>query len=276
MSDKLPELRTTTIEGRCMTWREAGSGPVLLLLHGIGGYSGAWRAQFAQLSDCYRVVAWDAPGYGGSAALPSEHPSVVDYTAALCGLLAEIGVTSACAVGHSLGGVMVANLSRSQPGLVKGAVFLQTVTGGGRLDPAERHKLRQARIADLRTLGMAKFAEMRGSTILSPRVSPAALHEALEVMAAVPEAGYLAAWNMMCTVDIGVDLPHVRAPSLVICGGDDPVAPPTVGKQIQSELVDSCYEELTDVGHYASIEAPDRLLPLLRNFIESVAGPRST
>jgi pimeloyl-ACP methyl ester carboxylesterase len=252
-----------------MTWREAGAGPVLLLLHGIGGHSGSWRAQFAQLSDLYRVVAWDAPGYGGSSLLPSDHPSATDYTRQLRLLLAEIGVTSARAVGHSLGGVMMANLVRSQPALIERSIFLQTVTGGGRLDPDEREKVRQARIADLRALGMTKFAEMRGRTILSRRASPDAVREALKVMAAVPEAGYLAAWNMMCAADIESDLLHVTGPSLVICGRDDPVAPPAMGKQIQAALAESHYEELADVGHYASIEAPERLLLLLRSFIEN-------
>ena len=53
---------------------EAAGDPALqplVFLHGIGGAARAWRGQLAAFSDRYRAIAWDMPGYGGSALLPS-------------------------------------------------------------------------------------------------------------------------------------------------------------------------------------------------------------
>ena len=74
----LPEQKSIEIAGRTLAWREAGSGDPLVLIHGIGGYSGSWGRQLRTLADSYRVIAWDAPGYGSSTALPPAHPSVAD------------------------------------------------------------------------------------------------------------------------------------------------------------------------------------------------------
>ena len=54
-----------------ITCLEAGSGEPLVLLHGIGSGAASWQAQLEAFSDRYRVVAWDAPGYGESALRPA-------------------------------------------------------------------------------------------------------------------------------------------------------------------------------------------------------------
>jgi pimeloyl-ACP methyl ester carboxylesterase len=62
---------------------EAGSGPPLVLLHGIGSAAASFRYQLEALSARFRVVAWDSPGYGASTPLAIEHPDTSDYAAAL-------------------------------------------------------------------------------------------------------------------------------------------------------------------------------------------------
>ncbi len=59
-------VRTVSVGGRTLAYREAGSGAPLVLLHGIGNQSGSWVQQLESLADRFRVIAWDAPGYGGS------------------------------------------------------------------------------------------------------------------------------------------------------------------------------------------------------------------
>ena len=63
-----PPSRTVTVGGRRIAYREAGdaSSPALVLLHGLGGNAAMWRRQYGALSDRFRVLGWDMPGYGGS------------------------------------------------------------------------------------------------------------------------------------------------------------------------------------------------------------------
>src|ERR1700750_2484888 len=74
----------------------------LVLLHGIGGAARAWRGQIAAFGDRYRAVAWDMPGYGGSAALPTV--SIVSLADALQDFLRAISGPKPVLVGHSIGG----------------------------------------------------------------------------------------------------------------------------------------------------------------------------
>ena len=69
-----------------ITYRESGGkdAPALVLLHGIGSTSAGWRLQYGPLGEHFRVIAWDAPGYGGSQPLPGEAPSAEAYARALC------------------------------------------------------------------------------------------------------------------------------------------------------------------------------------------------
>ena len=84
-----------------ISWREQGHGDVVLFLHGLGGSRTAWEPQLEDLSDGWRCVAWDMPGYGASAPVdPLTFPAIAD---AVAGLLDRLGVTSAHLCGLSFG-----------------------------------------------------------------------------------------------------------------------------------------------------------------------------
>ena len=267
---ELPERRSVRIHGRNLAWREAGSGPPLVLVHGIGGHAGSWRHQFEAFAPTHRVIAWDAPGYGGSDALPTDAPRASDYSAMLSALLQSLGVTSAQLVGHSLGSIMVASLCKSQGFTPEGITFLQPVTGSGTLPEAEREAIRRARIDDMTALGPSEFAIQRGRKILSKNATETAVSQALDIMKVVPEGGYLAAWDMMCVEDLFALIePSHR--TMVVCGSDDPVSPPATGRAIADRIPDAILHILPDVGHYAAIEAPDQLNAHLRTFIGAPA-----
>jgi len=264
----LPPLQTIAGQDGTFAWREAGAGKALVLVHGIGGSSASWAHQFSDFADGQRVIAWDAPGYGGSSPLASEPARVEAYAAALVGWLDTLGIHEASFVGHSLGSMFIAAACRLRPSLVRRAVFLQPVTGNGRMPAEEREAVRQARIRDMLTLGGQGFAEQRGSSILARDIAPDKAKAAIAVMADVPEKGYLAAWDAMCEGDIFEDLDAVKCPSLVVCGSEDPVSPETTGRNIAAAIPEAGFILLSGVGHYASIEAPDRLRDILKQFLE--------
>jgi pimeloyl-ACP methyl ester carboxylesterase len=264
-SPSLPERRQISILGKTISWREAGSGDCLVLVHGVGGSSGSWARQFAAFSNNYRVIAWDAPGYGQSDPIGQGNPSARDYSEMLTGSLQELGVERPHMVGHSLGSIMVAAAIRYQKVEPRSQVFLQPVLGSGMLPPAEQDRIRQARIDDMRRLGAVEFAKQRGRLILSPRASQAPADEAMAVMIQVPEAGYLDAWDMMCRSDLAA-IASGRYPTLVVCGADDPVCPPAAARSLADTIAGAEYLCIDGVGHYAAIEAPDTLNEAMARF----------
>ena len=264
----LPDLQKTTIDGLTVSWREAGQGEPLVLVHGIGGYSGSFQRQFASFARDHRVIAWDAPGYGGSEALPAARLTAESYAASLAALLRKLDVRRPHLVGHSLGSIMITTACHGD--LIDGRTMtlLQPVTGSGTLPDSQREPIRRARIEDMERLGPEEFAIQRGRTILSPSASAAVVDEAMAVMKVVPKAGYLAAWEMMCRSDIFSVL-ETKRPVMVVCGADDPVCPPKTARTIADRIPGAVYHCLDGVGHYAAIEAPDRLETILREFLRS-------
>jgi pimeloyl-ACP methyl ester carboxylesterase len=267
----LPDLRTMTIDGRTLSWREEGQGESLVLVHGIGGHSVSWRHQFATFSPNYRVIAWDAPGYGGSDSLPTISPTAEEYATLLSVFLRRLDVDRPHLVGHSLGSIMIAAACHLNRIDAQTLTFLHPVTGSGSLPDSEREPIRLSRIADMERLGAAQFAVQRGRTILSASTPAALVDEAIDVMKTVPKAGYLAAWEMMCRSDI-FQVIDSRRPVLIVCGSDDPVCPPNVARSIANKMTGAIYCCLDGVGHYASIEAPDRLESVLCYFLTNRQG----
>jgi pimeloyl-ACP methyl ester carboxylesterase len=103
-----------TIHGHRRAFRRCGSGPVLLLLHGIGDSSEAWLPLMPALAERYTVIAPDLLGHGNSAK-PRADYSMAAYANGMRDLLDVLGVDRATIVGHSLGGGVAAQMVYQHP-----------------------------------------------------------------------------------------------------------------------------------------------------------------
>src|SRR5262245_39045265 len=108
------ELNSVEVDGKTVAYRQAGQGPALVLLHGSLTHSGCWRHQLLQLSDQFRVIAWDAPG-AGSSSDPPETFTTADYVRCLAAFLAVVGIDRAHVLGLSWGGILAQEFYRLYP-----------------------------------------------------------------------------------------------------------------------------------------------------------------
>ena len=97
------DVKYVELHGQRVAYREAGSGEVVMLIHGMAGSSDTWQAVVPQLARRYRVIAPDLLGHGQSTK-PRTDYSLGAFAAGLRDLLDEVGISRATIVGHSLGG----------------------------------------------------------------------------------------------------------------------------------------------------------------------------
>src|ERR687888_931705 len=111
-----PDLKLKEIElhGHLVAYRSAGSGPVIVLVHGITSTSETWERVMPALSKRFTVIAPDLLGHGGSAK-PRGDYSLGAYASGVRDLVIALGHERATFVGHSLGGGVAMQLAYQFP-----------------------------------------------------------------------------------------------------------------------------------------------------------------
>lgn len=282
----LIEPRTVMLHGRPLTYVQAGSGPVLLLIHGIAGSLENWQAVVEPLARRNTVVAPDLPGHGGSA------PGAGDYSlgalaAALRDLLIALGHERATLVGHSLGGGVAMQFAYQFPELTERLIL---VSSGG-LGPEVSVILRAAALpgADTfigataalgNTIG-TKIARGLGAVGLRPSTDVA---EVARGYASLVDRDRRAAFLATLRGVVGTGGQRVHAgdrfylaegmPVLIIWGARDSIIPAEHGQNAHEAILGSRLEIFEGVGHLPQLEAPGLFIAALERFITATEPAR--
>src|SRR5450432_2159694 len=153
----------------------------LVFLHGIGGAARAWRGQVDAFSDRYRAIAWDMPGYGGSARLPTV--SIATLADALQEFLQQVGAIKPVLVGHSIGGMIVQQLLTKSPDIARAVVLAQTSPAFGKADGDWQKSFIDARLGPLdRGEPMLSLAPSLVKDLVGDEPDPAGLELARDCM----------------------------------------------------------------------------------------------
>jgi pimeloyl-ACP methyl ester carboxylesterase len=262
------DRRTVRAGDASYSYLEAGSGPPLVLLHGIGSAATSFRYQLEALSTRFRVAAWDAPGYGASTRLAIEHPDASDYAAALDAWLAALGIDRCHLVGQSLGTLIAARFAAEQPRRVLSLTLAGVARGHGRLPPPERERLLEERLDDLTQLGPHGMAAKRGPRLLGPDATEAMRREVIEIMARIPAGGYARAASMLSTGDITADLARLPAglPIQIIVGQADVITPPEGNLEIAAAIPAASVHVVPAAGHALYLEKPAEFNRIMSDF----------
>jgi 3-oxoadipate enol-lactonase len=245
--------------------------PPLVFLHGIGGAARVWRGQLDAFGDRYRAIAWDMPGYGGSAPLPNV--TIAALADALKDFLRQVGAAKPILVGHSIGGMIAQQLLVHDPIIAEYVVLAQTSPAFGRPDGDWQKEFLEARLGPLdRGETMASLAPRVVADLVGDDADPAGIELACECMASVPEASYRAAMRSMLGFDLRKSLGQICVPALVIAGTKDRNAPAPMVKKMASFIPNATYVELEGVGHLAGLEQPGEFNAVLDDFLR-MASP---
>jgi 3-oxoadipate enol-lactonase len=258
-----------TSDGR-FSYEAAGDllSPPLVFLHGIGGAARAWRAQVTAFSNRYRTIAWDMPGYGGSATLPDVR--IATIAVALRDFLHQVGAARPILVGHSIGGMIVQQWLTQNAGTAAAVVLAQTSPAFGKPDGDWQKEFIDARFGPLdRGETMASLAPALVEDLVGDDPDVGGMELARNCMAAVPEATYRAAMLALLGFDQRAALRNISVPTLVLSGTRDRNAPASMMAKMASFIPSASYVELEGAGHLANLEQPAAFNAALDNFLNA-------
>lgn len=263
-------VRVARVGDRRFTYLEEGSGTPLVLLHGIGSAAGSWQHQVRELSKTFRVLAWDAPGYGDSSPVAPAEPDAGDYAAALEAFLEAREIDRFHLVGHSFGCVTAARFAKLHPDRILTLTLASIATGHAALPAEERERLKQSRLLDLAALGPRGMAEKRGPRLLGPGADAQTIRAVVETMSRVRPDGYTQAVHMLSGADTRADVRELPAAMRmqIIYGDADVITTPAQNEGVARERPGVPVHVLGGGGHAVYLEQPAAFNALLLSFMK--------
>ncbi len=275
------QLQHVSIHGHDMAYQMEGSGPPLLLIHGIAGSSRTWRDVIPRLTDRFTVIAPDLMGHGQSEK-PTGDYSLGAFASGIRDLLEVLGIDRTTVVGQSFGGGVAMQLAYQHPERCERLVLVDS-GGLGR-----------------EVSWMLRFMTLPGSEYVMPvifpgfvrdwgdslfrRINDQGIHlgrfgEMWSAYASLAEAENRKAFarTIRSVIDPGgqtvsaMDRLYLATPmpTLIIWGDRDDIIPVSHAYAAHQAMPGSRLVIIEGVGHFPQIEAPEQFVDALLDFIES-------
>lgn len=259
------------LHGHHVVYRVMGSGPPVVLVHGMVNSSRHWRAVAERLSDRYTVIAPDLVGHGDSAT-PRGDYSLGAHATVIRDLLSALGVERASFVGHSLGGGIAMVYFWQFPHQVE---RLALVSSGG-LGPEVSPLLRSAAVPGFRSLiglfanpvvlGALGAGGVQGRAIaraLRPLGTRGAREAFVQTLRAVIDVHgqRVSAMDRLYLLE--------RTPLMIAWGDRDHTIPVKHGLAAHAAVPGSRFVTIPGAAHFPHIEKPEELAAALGDFLAS-------
>jgi pimeloyl-ACP methyl ester carboxylesterase len=235
----------------------AGSGPLIVFLHGIGGNRAHWTAQLNFFAERWRAAAWDARGYGDS----DDYEGKLhfdDFASDLLRVLDHLKAGKAHVVGLSMGGRIARSFALKHPGRVHTLTLANTSPGFDALTPDE----------------VLKFVEERKHRtpesmrrLLGSRARAGAYQALLASFKALRNDSYLKTLEASVAEDRAAPLEELAVPTLVITGDEDRVYPLELTRRMASRIPGAELVVLEGCGHLSNLEQPEQFNAALLDFL---------
>ncbi|MFD5491843.1 3-oxoadipate enol-lactonase [Streptomyces sp. NPDC001812] len=232
------------------------SAPPLLLGPSLGTSYALWDKVAPELSITHRVVRWDLPGHGGSAAgLIGPGATVGELADLVIGLADTLGIERFAYAGVSLGGAVGLELAVRHPERV---TSLAVICSSAHFNGA---KAWEERAALVRSEGLSGLAESADARWFTPGFTvPGLVRDHRD---ADPGA-YAACCDALAAFDLREHLAQIRVPTLLVAGREDPATPPAHLREIADAVPGAGLVEIPGASHLAPAERPEAVLTALR------------
>ncbi len=249
-------------------WVAEGSGPALILIHGVGLDLAMWTPQAAALCARRRVLRYDLIGHGATPSL-SQPLLLADFANQLGALLDALALERAALVGFSMGALVAQAFALAHPARVERLALLACVHARSR---SQRAAVR-ARLAAVEHAGTATTSEAALERWLTPayrRRHAAAAATVRRRLEANDRNAFLAAYRVFAHADaeLAPRLGEIVAPTLVVAGEHDSGSTPALARRLAATIPGARLHVLPGVRHLFTLEAAADVNSLLLDFLE--------
>ena len=269
------------LHGHRVIYRIAGSGPPVVLIHGMVNSSRHWEDVALRLADRYTVIAPDLIGHGDSAT-PRGDYSLGAHAASIRDLLAVIGVDHATVVGHSLGGGVAMQFFYQFPQRTERLVLVSSGGLGREVSPLLRGAALPGAATLLRVVAHPRVLDAiwwSGERMRERRFDKGVYLQAIaRALRPLERAGARKAFIQTLRSVIDVHGQRVSArdrlyllrgfPTLIVWGERDNTIPAAHGVAAHEAIPGSRFVTLPRAAHFPHLEDPDGLAAALYEFIE--------
>ena len=247
----------------------SGEGPLIVLLHEIGGTLDTWTDVAAALAPQFRTLRYDQRGAGQSSRIEGAF-SLETQVDDIGALLDALDQRDPCHVaGVALGAAFAVRFGAKHPQRMKSLVLACPAPG-----------VDAARVDYLKTRADAVEREGMASTVVSSlgnsypaeeRRDPAVFEVYRERFLANDPKSYAAINRAFADFDVTPDLPNIKCPALVLAGTHDKLRPPAFVRDVAAKIPGARFAELTS-GHIMPVQAPQPLVAAMTNFYAEIGA----
>jgi len=259
------------LDGRNLYYDLVGSeaDPVVCFTHSLAADSGMWAEQLPVLIGAgFRVLRLDMRGHGGSDAVPGDY-TMEQLADDVVTVINALGIGQVHYVGLSIGGMFGQAFALKHGDRVKSLILCDTHSASVR-DAKEQWAPRIAAVKQANSLMPIADATMeRWLTDRYKQANPKRWKQIRETVVGTTPQGYYGCVAAIQNFDFRAQLPSLMVPVLVLCGADDPGAPPSESRQIVELLPKARYEEIADARHLPNVEHPEIFNRLLIGWLEA-------
>jgi len=233
--------------------------PPVLLLHGAGGSHLSWPPQIRRLTG-QRIFALDLPGHGKSEGIGRQ--DITEYAKAVYEFMKTVRLSNVVVVGFSMGSAIALSLALTYR---KRVLALGLIGSGAKLR-VSASTLENASNPSTFMPTVESVIDNSYSSNVDSRVKEQAVQKMAETRQAVFYGDFLACDEF----DVMERVSSIRVPTLLICGSQDRMTPPSRSEYLHEQIKGSQLHIVEEAGHMVMIEKPDEVVGLLTEFVDRI------
>jgi 3-oxoadipate enol-lactonase len=249
----------------------AGQGPLVILVHGLGGDRSTWPEQLSALQHNFTAVSVDLRGYGDSADPPGPIDFKRDFCADLVAVMDYFQVPRAHLVGLSMGGRVCRSTALQVADRVASLTLANTSPGFDHLNQAQLDAFVEARSGVIKDGQLPpNFGHQQAVAMMAPDAPERAIQTMANAVDRLRVANYLNTLQSSTWQDRGDPLEDLACPVLLITSELDTVYPPAVTESMLARIPNATLTRIKGAGHISNLEQPDAFNKALIHFLEAL------